>query len=92
MATLFQAGKKREFSIGTALRERYNNFLGDYYVPDLVDARSTDRNRTKMSLLLVLASLFPPRYSQVWNAKLNWQPIPYNYRPGKLFYALLPET
>ncbi|KAH1007911.1 venom acid phosphatase Acph-1 [Dendroctonus ponderosae] len=78
---LTDAGKKREFSIGTALRERYNNFLGDYYVPDLVDARSTDRNRTKMSLLLVLASLFPPRYSEIWNAKLNWQPIPYNYLP-----------
>ncbi|XP_076250926.1 venom acid phosphatase Acph-1-like [Rhynchophorus ferrugineus] len=76
-------GKKREYSIGTALRERYDNFLGEYYQPNIIESRSTDRNRTKMSLLLVLASLFPPKCRQVWNGELDWQPIPYNYVPEK---------
>lgn len=31
-----------------------------------------------MSLLLVLASLFPPTEEFMWNAGLNWQPIPFN--------------
>ncbi|XP_066262486.1 venom acid phosphatase Acph-1-like [Euwallacea similis] len=78
---LTKAGKRKEYSIGIALRERYDTFLGQYYVPNLVDARSTDRNRTKMSLMLVLASLFPPRCSEVWQPGLNWQPVPYNYVP-----------
>ncbi|XP_050295641.1 venom acid phosphatase Acph-1-like [Anthonomus grandis grandis] len=80
---LTNAGKVREYSIGTQLRDRYDTFLGPLYIPDLIDSRSTDRNRTKMSLLLVLASLFPPKCSEVWNPALNWQPIPYNYVPEK---------
>lgn len=31
-----------------------------------------------MSLLLVLASLFPPTEEFMWNAGLDWQPIPFN--------------
>lgn len=45
----------------------------------IVDAWSTDYNRTKASLELVLAGLWPPSSSQIWNALLPWQPIPYNY-------------
>lgn len=80
---LTNSGKRREYSIGSALRERYDNFLGQYYQPDIIESRSTDRNRTKMSLLLVLASLFPPKCRMVWDGELNWQPIPYNYIPEK---------
>lgn len=31
-----------------------------------------------MSLLLVLAALFPPTEEFVWNIGLDWQPIPFN--------------
>ncbi|KAJ8951020.1 hypothetical protein NQ318_006405 [Aromia moschata] len=78
---LTKAGKLKEYSIGTALRQRYNEFLGDYYYPDIVEAYSTDYNRTKMSLQLVLAGLFPPSSEQLWEEKILWQPIPYNYLP-----------
>ncbi|KYM76739.1 Venom acid phosphatase Acph-1 [Atta colombica] len=74
-------GKKHEYRLGKFLRSRYNDFLGSLYVPKLVVARSSDFERTKMSLQLVLASLFPPRNLQRWSPLLNWQPIPTLYTP-----------
>ncbi|XP_012060520.1 PREDICTED: venom acid phosphatase Acph-1-like [Atta cephalotes] len=74
-------GKKHEYRLGKFLRSRYNDFLGSLYVPKLVVARSSDFERTKMSLQLVLASLFPPRNLQRWSPLLNWQPIPILYTP-----------
>lgn len=80
---LFQAGKRKEYNIGKALRTRYRKFLAeDKFTLDTVDARCTDYNRTKMSLQLVLASLFPPRGHAIWEENnLEWQPIPFNYWP-----------
>ncbi|KAJ8951023.1 hypothetical protein NQ318_006408 [Aromia moschata] len=75
------AGKRREYSIGKALRKRYDNFLGRVYEPDILEAQSTAFNRTKMSLELVLAGLFPPVGDQIFEPALSWQPIPYNYLP-----------
>lgn len=66
--------------MGEALRKRYGDFLGKIYVPSNLEARSTDMDRTKMSLLLVLAALFPPHTDQTWNSELNWQPIPFSYK------------
>lgn len=77
----WQAGKQKEFDVGTTLRERYSNFLGDVFLPTEVEARTTDYNRTKASLQLVLAGLYPPKEEQIWNPQLAWQPIPYNYLP-----------
>lgn len=72
----------REYELGQALRKRYQNFLGDLYLPKLVMGHSSDYDRTKMSLQLVLASLFPPiNVQQQWNPVLNWQPIPTTYVP-----------
>ncbi|XP_060530825.1 venom acid phosphatase Acph-1-like [Cylas formicarius] len=76
---LTNEGKRTEYRIGTTLRQRYNDFLGDVYSVNILDARSTDYNRTKMSANLMLSGLFPPRDDQVWLPWLNWQPIPYNY-------------
>ncbi|XP_018579473.1 venom acid phosphatase Acph-1-like [Anoplophora glabripennis] len=78
---LTNAGKITEYKIGKALRKRYDNFLGRVYEPDLLDAQSTDVNRTKMSLELVLAGLFPPIGDQIFETGLYWQPIPYNFIP-----------
>ncbi|XP_024873962.1 venom acid phosphatase Acph-1-like [Temnothorax curvispinosus] len=74
-------GKKHEYRLGKFLRFRYNDFLDNLYTPKLVVARSSDFERTKMSLQLVLASLFPPTSVQRWNPVLNWQPIPTSYTP-----------
>lgn len=69
------------FNVGKTLRMRYNNLLGKYYYPNEIEAYSTDYNRTKMSLQLVLAGLFPPAETQIWEKELLWQPVPFNYLP-----------
>ncbi|KAK5649382.1 hypothetical protein RI129_000411 [Pyrocoelia pectoralis] len=75
---LTNEGKMREYDLGKILHERYGHFVG-MYTPDVVEPLSTNVNRTKMSLELVLAGLFPPEAPLIWNQELNWQPIPYNY-------------
>ncbi|RZC35300.1 His Phos 2 domain containing protein [Asbolus verrucosus] len=77
---LTNAGKRKQYLLGKYLHKRYKKFLGTYNI-ETVDARSTDYNRTKMSLQLVLASLFPPENELVWEKGLKWQPIPFNYWP-----------
>ncbi|CAH1987876.1 unnamed protein product [Acanthoscelides obtectus] len=79
---LTKAGKQKEFNIGRALRDRYKHFLGDYFLPQIVEALSTDYYRTKMSLELVLASLFLPNKEQMFETGLYWQPVPYDYLPS----------
>ncbi|EFN78070.1 venom acid phosphatase Acph-1 [Harpegnathos saltator] len=75
------AGKRREYKLGQNLRNRYSDYLGSVYLPGHVVARSSDYDRTKMSLQLVLAGLYPPADVQRWNKWLNWQPIPALYTP-----------
>ncbi|KAK2581528.1 hypothetical protein KPH14_005186 [Odynerus spinipes] len=74
-------GKKRAYRLGKFLRLKYGNFLSKIYTPGLITARATDYSRTKMSLDLVLAALFPPEDIQKWHDELNWQPIPITYVP-----------
>lgn len=75
-------GKSVLYQTGEFLRERYDDFLGEYYRPDILHAQSTGVARAKMSLELVLAGLFKPKNTPMqWNANLNWQPIPYDYQP-----------
>uniref|UniRef100_A0A1B0GNE7 Uncharacterized protein n=1 Tax=Phlebotomus papatasi TaxID=29031 RepID=A0A1B0GNE7_PHLPP len=65
---------------GQYLRRRYDRFLGKTYQPDIIHAQSTGVTRTKMSLSLVLAGLWPPKGTNMeWNKQLNWQPIPIEY-------------
>ncbi|KAH0999671.1 hypothetical protein HUJ04_006053, partial [Dendroctonus ponderosae] len=81
LGQLTNAGKIREFNIGTSLRQRYSRFLSELYLPEEVEAFSTDYSRTKASLQLVLAGLFPPQGPQLWNPSVLWQPVPYRYAP-----------
>ncbi|KRT80736.1 Phosphatase [Oryctes borbonicus] len=76
-------GKKSMFDLGKVLRNIYNEYLGDEYVPKHVYAVATDYDRTKTSLQLVLASLYPPKGQNVWHEELNWQPIPYYSSPSE---------
>lgn len=81
----------REYKLGEYLRNRYNDFLGDYYIPENVMARSVEFDRSKMSLQLVLSSLYPPKKDQIWNENLNWQPIPIVYIPKVFDILMIPE-
>ncbi|CAH0554071.1 unnamed protein product [Brassicogethes aeneus] len=85
---LTNIGKQRAYKLGHLLRERYDNFLGQIYTPDIVRAKSTDFDRTKMSALLALAGLFKPAPSQLWNEEVTWLPIPYEYDKGSYDFSL----
>lgn len=74
----FQKGQLKEYLLGKALRKRYDSYLG-HYTPPAVEARSTNYNRTKASLELVLAGLYPPSETEIFYGKLRWQPIPFQY-------------
>lgn len=74
-------GKERAYRLGELLRERYDNFLGPIYLPDLVEARSSSYPRTRATLELVLASLFVPTEEYKIRDNLLWQPIPFEFTP-----------
>lgn len=78
----------REFTLGKKLREWYDNFLGERYRVQDVYAQSTNVDRTKMSLQLVLAGLYPPTKGQIWNPNLLWMPIPTHYVPDEVAITL----
>ncbi|CAG9772627.1 unnamed protein product [Ceutorhynchus assimilis] len=86
---LHKAGIIRAHQVGSYLRSRYNNFLGPTWNIKHLEARTSDYNRTKMSLQLALAGLYPPVGSQMWSS-IYWQPIPYNYVPKFEDKELLP--
>lgn len=78
---MLKEGKRTMYrKVGQPLRERYNEFLGDIYYPGILEARSTEVRRAQTSLLVVLAALFQPSESQMFEEDLNWQPIPIEYR------------
>ncbi|XP_033231389.1 venom acid phosphatase Acph-1-like [Belonocnema kinseyi] len=85
---LTNLGMMREYKIGTMLRERYDGYFGPDYWPSLIYAQSTDLPRTKMSLQLVLAGLFPPSELQTWNQNLPWIPVDISYVPAEEDYLL----
>ncbi|KAI4477258.1 hypothetical protein M0804_012848 [Polistes exclamans] len=76
---LTKIGMQREFRLGEFLRKRYDNYFSTIYIPKTIEATSSDYDRTKISLQLVLAGLFPAKGIQIWNPKLRWQPIPTKY-------------
>lgn len=91
MGQLTNQGKLTEYRIGKMLRQRYNHFLGSIYHPRDIYAVSTDIDRTKVSLQLMLAGLYPPDARQMWNSDLPWLAIPTHYAPEKVDMLLKPE-
>ncbi|KAL3270774.1 hypothetical protein HHI36_021300 [Cryptolaemus montrouzieri] len=77
---LTNPGKRQLYETGIFLRERYGHFLGERYTPDLYYTESTDVDRTKASMQLVNAGLWPPKGDQIWGPIL-WQPIPVHSEP-----------
>ncbi|KAJ8921163.1 hypothetical protein NQ315_013635 [Exocentrus adspersus] len=77
---LTNEGKMELYKVGQYLRERYRDFLGTRYSPDAFYTESTDVDRTKASMQLVNAGLWPPETAQKWGP-LNWQPVPIHSEP-----------
>ncbi|XP_066144131.1 prostatic acid phosphatase-like isoform X2 [Euwallacea fornicatus] len=77
---LTNEGKLQQFETGKFLRKRYNKFLGDVYSPDEYYTQSTDVDRTRTSMQVVNAGLWPPKAAQKWGP-LKWQPIPVHMEP-----------
>ncbi|XP_049806282.1 venom acid phosphatase Acph-1-like [Schistocerca nitens] len=86
---LTNAGKLSQYEQGKWLHQRYGEFLGNTYSPQILAAQSTDVDRTIMSAQLELAGLLPPNDEQRWNPELNWQPIPVHSQPLALDDLLL---
>ncbi|XP_076251276.1 venom acid phosphatase Acph-1-like [Rhynchophorus ferrugineus] len=74
-----KSGMTKAYKIGLLLRQRYKSYLGDVLNLKYNYARSTGMSRTKASLELVLAGLWPPRNEEKFWPCLNWQPIPFYY-------------
>lgn len=71
------------YHIGEWLRNRYDNFLPKKYSLNDIYVLSSDKDRTIMSALCVLAALYDPIQEDVWNQNLLWQPIPVHTLPEK---------
>ncbi|CAG9815088.1 unnamed protein product [Phaedon cochleariae] len=69
------AGKLQLYNVGKYLRRRYGKFLGPNYHPDEYLTQTTGVDRTKVSMQVVNAGLWPPRGAQQWGP-LDWQPVP----------------
>lgn len=79
-SVISQQGKLDLYNVGKFLRERYGKFLGAHYNPSEYYTQSTDVDRTKASMQLVNAGLWPPDATQKWGP-LDWQPIPVHSEP-----------
>lgn len=84
---MFQLGKQQEFELGKFFRRRYGRLLG-IYSPDKVSILASYTDRTINSANLVLAALFPPEKSQVWNEELLWQPIAVHSIPKNMDFLI----
>uniref|UniRef100_A0A914ZMH1 Uncharacterized protein n=1 Tax=Parascaris univalens TaxID=6257 RepID=A0A914ZMH1_PARUN len=74
-------GIVEEYQLGQNIRSTYNTLIGQRYVPSKLLVLTGVDNRTVVSALSVLASLFPPEDDQVWAKDLKWQPIAVHTQP-----------
>nr|XP_018912204.1 PREDICTED: prostatic acid phosphatase-like isoform X1 [Bemisia tabaci] len=81
LGALLQSGKIGLHRLGTFLRQRYDGFLSAKYLPAEIFVFSSFHDRCLMSASLVLAGLYPPLRTQLWDPDLKWQPIPIHTVP-----------
>ncbi|KAF6205921.1 hypothetical protein GE061_020097 [Apolygus lucorum] len=74
-------GKFELFALGEIMKSKYGEFLGEVYLPEEIQMKSSYAPRAQMSAMTFLAGLFPPKGFQIWNDNLHWQPIPVNPIP-----------
>uniref|UniRef100_A0A1B6CBF9 Acid phosphatase n=2 Tax=Clastoptera arizonana TaxID=38151 RepID=A0A1B6CBF9_9HEMI len=76
-------GKSQMYQLGINLRTRYKRFIGKYSL-ESIRVDSSDADRCLQSAAVLLAALFPPEDSQIWNPDLLWQPVPIHATPRSL--------
>nr|CAD7410963.1 unnamed protein product [Timema poppensis] len=82
-AQLTNHGKRQNFLLGRALRQRYGRFMSDEYVPNEVYVLSSDADRAIMGSQLTLAGIYTPvPTDQKWHSEIDWQPIPVHTLPA----------
>jgi len=74
--TTIQDAYVNMYNLGVHLREIYNEFLGDTYMPEIMKMRTSEHTLSILSAQLVNAGLWPPSEEQMWMEDFNWQPIP----------------
>lgn len=75
---LTSIGRRQAYSLGKFLRQRYARLIPDEFTPAQVKAYSSSAERCQMTLQTALAGVFPPATGRSkWNARVSWQPIPY---------------
>lgn len=85
-----QLGKQQHYALGKWLRKRYNGTLiSEEYLDSEIYVQSSDVERTLMSATVNMAGLYPPRKGQIWNADLDWQPVPVHTIPVELDTLIL---
>ena len=65
-----QNGTRQHYQLGRLIKQRYtveHQLLSSNYTRDEVYVRSTDYDRTLMSVLSQLSGLFPPDEDRVYN-------------------------
>lgn len=85
----FQVGRHRAYRLGMLLRKEFGTFLGDYPHPSNVFALSTDVDRAKETLDLVLAGLYPVPNAE--SDEADWVPVPTFYVPLIVDMLLMPQ-
>ncbi|XP_043468547.1 venom acid phosphatase Acph-1-like isoform X2 [Leptopilina heterotoma] len=83
---LTKIGERKVSEFGRFLRDKYCEFLDIDQVPDTIEARSTDLNRTKASLNLLLQALYPGNI-----IKTTYQPLQSDTLLFPLFCKLFSE-
>ncbi|XP_063895496.1 venom acid phosphatase Acph-1 isoform X2 [Helicoverpa armigera] len=84
---LTNVGKRRAYQIGKFYRQRYGSqghkLISNLYLRDEILIRSTDKERTKMTIQVAMAAAYPPEPEQQWDEGLGkvWQPVPYTAVP-----------
>lgn len=78
---LTNEGRNSQYNQGLYLRERYDEFLGPSYNPDVFYLQCTAVDRTKMSAMLEAAALWRPSEEQSFKPDLPWQPVTLFYQP-----------
>ncbi|XP_053997859.1 lysosomal acid phosphatase-like isoform X1 [Hylaeus anthracinus] len=78
---LTNEGRRSQYNQGLFLRDRYDDFLGSIYNPDIFYLQCTAVDRTKMSALLEAAALWKPNEKQSFKPDLPWQPVTLFYQP-----------
>lgn len=90
---LLQVGKRRAYQIGKFLRQRYSSegyrLISNLYQKNEIAIRTTEKDRTKMTIQVAMAAVYPPEVEQQWDAGLGkvWQPVPYDVVPLKEDYV-----